>query len=145
MRAVIQRISRASVKVNDKTIGQIGRGLLILLGVSRGDDEGSIEKLAKKVVNLRIFSDAQGKMNKSLQEAGGEILVVSQFTLLGRTEKGNRPSFIDAAEPEKGNDYYEKFVRALRQKGIKVETGEFGAMMSVSLTNDGPVTIVMQI
>ena len=125
MRAVIQRVSEGSVKVSEETVGRIGNGLLVLLGVARDDDRQSADFLAEKIPNLRIFEDAAGKFNLSLLDIGGEMLVVSQFTLLGDCRKGRRPSFVDAAPPEKANDIYEHFVEKVRQKGIRVETGRF--------------------
>jgi D-tyrosyl-tRNA(Tyr) deacylase len=142
MRVLIQRVSEASVTVDSKTISRIGEGLLILLGVSVEDDESDLEWLVNKVANLRIFPDAEGVMNRSLLDAEGEALVVSQFTLQAATKKGNRPSYIKAARPEQAVPLYEKFVSRLEALlGKKVGTGEFGAMMSVALTNEGPVTI----
>jgi D-tyrosyl-tRNA(Tyr) deacylase len=142
MRVLIQRVSEASVTVDSKAISRIGEGLLILLGVSVEDDESDLEWLVNKVANLRIFPDAEGVMNRSLLDAEGEALVVSQFTLQAATKKGNRPSYIKAARPEQAVPLYEKFVSRLEALlGKKVGTGEFGAMMSVALTNEGPVTI----
>ena len=142
MRVLIQRVSEASVTVDSQVISQIGEGLLILLGVSVEDDESDLEWLVNKVANLRIFPDAEGVMNRSLLDAEGEALVVSQFTLQAATKKGNRPSYIKAARPEQAVPLYEKFVSRLEEiLGKKVGTGEFGAMMSVALTNEGPVTI----
>lgn len=142
MRVLIQRVSEASVTVDSQVISQIGEGLLILLGVSVEDDESDLEWLVNKVANLRIFPDAEGVMNRSLLDAEGEALVVSQFTLQAATKKGNRPSYIRAARPEQAVPLYEKFVSRLEEiLGKKVGTGEFGAMMSVALTNEGPVTI----
>jgi len=145
MRAVIQRVNEASVTVDGKVTGAIGKGLLVLLGVGHADTEATAQALAAKIVKLRIFSDAEGKMNLSVQDVGGGVLVVSQFTLLADTRKGNRPSFTDAAPPEAGNRLYEEFCRAAAALGVAVEKGIFGAHMDVRLTNDGPVTIVMDI
>ncbi len=144
MRAVIQRVTESSVKVDDRTVGTIGKGLMVLLGVSRNDGEKEADYLADKIVNLRIFEDADGKMNRSLLEVGGEMLVVSQFTLLGDCRKGRRPSFVGAAPPEIANALYEYFVEITKEKGITIQTGEFGAMMAVSLVNDGPVTLIVE-
>jgi D-tyrosyl-tRNA(Tyr) deacylase len=144
MRAVIQRVTESSVSVDGRTIGSIGRGLLILLGVGEGDSKKEADYLAEKIVNLRIFEDQDGKMNRSLLEVGGDILVVSQFTLLGDCRKGRRPSFVQAATPENANNLYEYFVEFTRQRGVRVQTGEFGAMMAVSLVNDGPVTLIVE-
>jgi D-aminoacyl-tRNA deacylase len=143
MRAVIQRVSRAKVSVNDETTGEIGRGILILLGVSRDDTEKQAIYLLEKTLNLRIFEDAEDKMNLSLLDVRGELLVVSQFTLYGDARKGRRPSFIDAAEPERANALYEFFVSEARKHVTKVATGRFQAMMDVELVNDGPVTILL--
>lgn len=143
MRGVVQRVKNAKVTVDNKTIGQIGHGILLLLGIEENDDINDIDYLSDKVVNLRIFEDENGKMNKSLIDVNGSILVVSQFTLLGDARKGRRPSFIAAAQPEKAVPLYEKFVEIIRAKGINAETGEFGAHMQVELTNDGPVTILL--
>jgi D-aminoacyl-tRNA deacylase len=144
MRAVIQRVSESSVKVGDRTTGTIRTGLMVLLGVSQGDTQQEADYLADKIINLRIFEDENGKMNRSLLEVGGEMLVVSQFTLLGDCRKGRRPSFIQAAAPELANELYEYFVRITNEKGIEVQTGEFRAMMSVSLVNEGPVTLILE-
>jgi D-tyrosyl-tRNA(Tyr) deacylase len=143
VRAVVQRVSRAEVRVEGAAVGAVGRGLLVLLGVARGDEAGDVQALADKVAALRIFEDAQGKMNLALAEVGGGVLVVSQFTLLGDVRKGNRPSFIDAAAPELGEALYLGFCQALRQKGLEVATGIFRATMAVELVNDGPVTILL--
>ncbi|MEK7723102.1 MAG: D-aminoacyl-tRNA deacylase [Acidobacteriota bacterium] len=143
MRAVIQRVKRASVTVENKIVGKIGKGLLVLLGVSVQDTEKDAIYLAEKTLNLRIFEDSEDKMNLSLKDINGEILVVSQFTLYGDVRKGRRPSFIDAAPPEKANQLYEYFVSELRNKLLQVETGKFQAMMDVELINDGPVTILL--
>ena len=143
MRSVIQRVTRASVRVDAQVTGEIGAGLLILLGVSRTDNQESSVYLAEKIANLRIFSDSAGKMNLSLTDIGGSALVVSQFTLYGDTRGGRRPSYIQAAPPEEANRLYEGFVSAMRGLGIKVETGVFQAHMQVELVNDGPVTIML--
>jgi D-tyrosyl-tRNA(Tyr) deacylase len=144
MRAVIQRVKESSVTVKNEIIGKIGRGLLVLLGVANEDKADDAEYLADKITNLRIFEDDKGKMNRSLLETGGEMIVVSQFTLLGDCRKGRRPSFMNAADPEKANELYEHFVKEVRQKGVSVKTGRFRAMMEVSLVNDGPVTIILE-
>jgi len=144
MRAVIQRVKEAEVKISGKTVGKIGKGLLVLLAVHQDDTEDKIEKMATKIINLRIFGDQADKMNLSVKDMGGEILVVSQFTLYGDISKGNRPSFIESAKPDKAVPYYEKFVEKIKVSGLKTATGEFGAMMEVSLINDGPVTIVVE-
>ena len=143
MRAVVQRVTEARVEVAGKAVGEIGAGLLVLLGVGRDDTRDDADYLADKTVNLRIFGDDEGKMNRSLSESGGAILVVSQFTLYGDVRRGRRPSYSEAAEPEKANQLYEYFVERVRSFGVKVETGIFQAMMKVSLTNDGPVTILL--
>ena len=143
MRAVVQRVLRASVAVNDQITGEIGRGYMVLIGVETGDTEKDRACIADKVANLRVFEDDAGKMNLSLQEAGGAILAVSQFTLLGDVRDGRRPSFITAARPEEAVPLYEGVIADWRGRGIVVETGLFGADMAVSLVNDGPVTILM--
>lgn len=143
MRAVVQRVSRAKVTVAGEITGEIGRGLLILLGVSMNDAETDADYLVDKISNLRIFEDADDKMNLSILDAGGEMLVVSQFTLYGDTRGGRRPSFINAARPERANALYEYFVVKARDKMMKVATGRFQAMMDVELVNDGPVTIIL--
>lgn len=144
MKAVIQRVSSADVKVDGKTLGQIGQGFLILLGVHEDDTEAEADLLARKVANLRVFEDEDEKMNLSLLDTGFETLVISQFTLLADSKKGNRPSFIFAARPEKAIPLYERFMDQLKGNGISVvEHGEFGADMAVSLVNDGPVTIIL--
>ena len=143
MRAVIQRVTNAEVKIDGKIVGKIGKGLLVLLAVHQDDTEDKIERLATKIINLRIFADEEDKMNLSVKDVGGEILVVSQFTLYGDISKGNRPSFIESAKPDKAVPYYEKFVEKIKVSGLKTATGEFGAMMEVSLINDGPVTIII--
>lgn len=143
MRAVVQRVSRAKVTVDNKVIGEIGCGLLVLLGVAERDADADADYLVEKIVNLRIFEDAEDKMNLSLVDSDGEMLVVSQFTLYGDTRRGRRPSFINAARPEKANELYEYFVARARESITKVETGQFQAMMDVELVNDGPVTIIL--
>lgn len=143
MRAVIQRVKKSSVAVNDKIIGKIGSGLLVLLGVSREDEMKDADYLSEKIPNLRIFEDDNTKMNRSL-ETGGEMLVVSQFTLLGECRKGRRPSFTNAARPDKAKELYEHFANQVRLKGVKVKTGQFRAFMAVSLINDGPVTLIVE-
>ncbi|MBU1571080.1 MAG: D-tyrosyl-tRNA(Tyr) deacylase [Proteobacteria bacterium] len=144
MRAVVQRVKESSVSVDGKIIGKIGAGLLVLIGIAKKDTISDIDFIADKILNLRIFEDENKKMNRSVLDIGGEILVVSQFTLLGDCRKGRRPSFIDAAEPEKANELYEKFVEKIRGRGVKVKTGIFRAMMDVSLVNDGPVTLIVE-
>lgn len=141
MRACIQRVSEARVVVEGQTTGEITAGLLVLLGVCESDTDDDLHWLANKIANLRIFADDQGKMNRSLIEVDGAMLVVSQFTLYGDCRKGRRPSFIAAAAPEKAERVYEQFVEQVRQQGIAVETGRFRADMKVTLTNDGPVTL----
>jgi D-tyrosyl-tRNA(Tyr) deacylase len=144
MKIVLQRVKSASVAADGNTVGSIGAGIMILIGVHHTDQEQQAEVLARKCAELRIFPDADGKMNRSLIDMQGEALVVSQFTLYGDCRKGRRPSFIEAAEPEKGNRLYEYFVTCLRRHVPKVETGVFGAHMDVSLVNDGPVTLVIE-
>lgn len=143
MRAVVQRVSRAAVAVEGEAVGQIGNGILLLLGVSRTDSETDADYLLDKVLNLRIFDDSTGKMNLSLLDIAGGLLVVSQFTLYGDTRRGRRPSYIDAAEPEEANRLYEYFVSQARKLISNVATGQFQAMMDVELVNDGPVTILL--
>jgi len=144
MRAVIQRVKESSVKVDRQTIGRIGKGLLVLLGVAEGDTPSDADYLANKIVNLRIFEDDGAKMNRSLLSIGGEMLVVSQFTLLGDCRKGRRPSFTAAAGPQKASELYDDFVQQVRRLGISVETGRFQTTMEVALINDGPVTLVLE-
>ena len=149
MRVLIQRVSRAEVRVRQpdgaaRVTGRIGRGFLLLVGFTTGDDEARLEWMADKVIGLRLFSDAEDKMNLALSDVSGALLVVSQFTLYGNAEKGRRPSFIDAARPELAIPLYERFVALLRARGTPVETGEFGAMMDVELVNDGPVTLWLE-
>ncbi|MBI5853794.1 MAG: D-tyrosyl-tRNA(Tyr) deacylase, partial [Nitrospirae bacterium] len=142
MRAVIQRVSRAAVEVEGRTVGRIGPGLLVLLGVAKGDGPAEVDYLVDKLAGLRIFSDQDGKMNRSIADAGGALLVVSQFTLLGDTRQGRRPGFDAAAPPELARALYEQIVQALKARGLPVETGRFGAHMQVALENDGPVTFI---
>ena len=143
MKAVVQRVSRAQVDIAGETVGSIGRGYLILLGVGANDAEAQAERLWSKIFKLRIFEDADGKTNLSLADIGGEVLVVSQFTLYANCKKGNRPSFTDGAAPDEANRLYERFISLARADVTRVETGRFGAMMEVSLVNDGPFTIVL--
>ena len=145
MRALIQRVTSASVKVDGKIVGKIGKGFLIFLGVYEEDIEENIEKLTKKIVNLRIFNDEKDKMNLSIKEVKGEILLISQFTLCADTRKGNRPSFVSAKNPKEANVIYEKTIESIRNEGIIVEKGIFGADMKVELLNDGPVTILLDV
>lgn len=144
MRACVQRVVEARVAVEKEIVGQIGRGLLVLLGVATGDRDADAQWLAEKIAGLRIFEDAAGKMNLSLAEAGGAMLVVSQFTLLGDCRRGRRPSFVDAAPPEEAERLYEVFVAAVRAAGMEVATGRFRRQMQVSLVNDGPVTLIVE-
>ena len=144
MRVVLQRVSRARVTVDGRVTGEIGRGLLLLAGFTEGDTEDALAWMTDKVVGLRIFPDDEGKMNRSVQEVGGGLLVVSQFTLYGDARKGRRPSFVDAARPEVAIPLYQRFVQLLRATGLPVGTGEFGAMMDVELVNDGPVTLILE-
>ncbi|ABR31164.1 D-tyrosyl-tRNA(Tyr) deacylase [Thermosipho melanesiensis] len=144
MRAVVQRVNSANVDVNGKIIGKIKKGLLVLLGVGKNDTESDAEYLVNKILNLRIFDDNKGKMNLSLLDIKGDILIVSQFTLYGDCRRGRRPSYSDSASPEKAKKLYEYFVEKIRKEyNIKVETGEFGAYMKVNLENDGPVTLLL--
>ncbi len=143
MKAVVQRVTRASVEVSRQVVGQIQAGLLVLLGVARGDAEADVRYLVEKIRTLRIFSDDQGKMNRSLVDVGGSVLLVSQFTLLARTTEGRRPSFDEAASPDDAERLYEQVASGLRELGTKVETGRFAAHMRVELLNDGPVTFML--
>jgi D-tyrosyl-tRNA(Tyr) deacylase len=143
LRGLVQRVSRASVTVGQRRVGAIERGLLVLVGFRAGDTLDKADWMADRLVGLRIFSDAQDRMNLSIQDVGGSILIVSQFTLYGDASKGRRPSFVEAARPEDAIPLYERLIEAVRSKGITVETGEFGAMMQVELVNDGPVTLLM--
>ncbi|CAH0296784.1 MULTISPECIES: D-aminoacyl-tRNA deacylase [Bacillaceae] len=144
MRVVLQRSKAAKVVVADQIIGQIDSGLVLLVGITHGDTIDDAAYLADKIVNLRIFEDENEKMNHSLLDVGGSILSVSQFTLYGDCRKGRRPNFMDAARPEEANELYEAFNEELRKKGVHTETGQFGAMMDVQLTNDGPVTLILE-
>ena len=144
MRVVLQRVARASVAIDGRTVGEIGSGFCLLVGFAHTDTPEQVAWMAEKVVGLRLFSDAEGKMNLGLAEAGGALLVVSQFTLYGDASKGRRPSFIDAARPEVAIPLYERFVADLRAKGVTVATGEFGADMQVEILNDGPVTLLLE-
>ena len=143
MRAVLSKVASAAVRVDGKTVGKIGRGFLILLGVGVGDTEAQCQKLADKLCSLRVFDDADGKINLSLDDVGGELLVVSQFTLYGSCRKGRRPEFLRAARPETAIPLYEKFLALCREKGYRVESGEFGAHMEVESVNDGPFTLIV--
>jgi D-aminoacyl-tRNA deacylase len=143
MRAVVQRVQRAEVRVEGRIIGRIGPGILVLVGIGHEDTRETGKALAEKIASLRIFNDGQGRMNCDLREAGGEALVVSEFTLYGDCRKGRRPSYIQAAPPDEARPLYHAFVEALAALGVKVETGEFQAMMDVELTNDGPVTLLL--
>ncbi len=143
MRIILQRVKEASVKVEGDVIAQIGKGALVLLGAGKEDSEHDVEYLVDKIVNLRIFEDEEGKMNLSVIDSGGEVLIVSQFTLYGDCRKGRRPSFDKAAPPDIAEDLYELFVEKIRERGVKVETGKFRAMMDVHLVNWGPVTLML--
>lgn len=144
MKVVLQRSKQASVMVDGEVKGRIQSGLVLLVGITHGDKEAEAAYIADKVVNLRIFEDGDGKMNDSLLDRGGEILSISQFTLYGDTRKGRRPNFMDAAKPEEAEVIYDRFNALLREKGVQVETGVFGAMMDVQLINDGPVTLIVE-
>ncbi len=144
MRVVLQRVSRASVTIEGRVAGAIGRGFCLLVGFTHTDTEAVVDWMAEKVAGLRLFADAEGKMNLGLDEVGGGVLVISQFTLYGDAAKGRRPSFIDAARPEIAIPLYERFVAALRGRGLEVATGEFGADMQVEIHNDGPVTLILE-
>ena len=144
MRVLLQRVSRAEVRVSGRVTGAIGRGFLLFVGLTHADTEAQVAWMAEKIVGLRLFGDADGKMNLGLEDVGGSLLVVSQFTLYGDAQKGRRPSFVDAARPELAVPLYDAFVTMLRERGARVETGEFGAMMDVELVNDGPVTLWLE-
>jgi D-tyrosyl-tRNA(Tyr) deacylase len=143
MRAVVQRVSRAEVRVAGRVAGRLGRGFVVLLGVAGGDGEDDAAHLVDRIVGMRVFADDAGKMNRSLEQVGGEILVVSQFTLLADANSGRRPSFTRAAGPDEARRLYQHFLSLARMAGVKVESGQFGAMMEVELVNDGPVTIIL--
>ena len=144
MRVVVQRVSQSNVKVSDDVIGEINEGLMVLVSFVDDDNNTDLEWMTKKIINLRIFNDDEGKMNRSVQDIGGDILLISQFTLHGSTKKGNRPSFIKAAKPDFANVMYEKFIKILEESlGKRIQTGEFGGDMKVSLSNDGPTTIII--
>jgi len=145
MIGLVQRVSQANVIVDNQIIGEISQGMVVLLGVEKNDAEAEIEKLANKLCNYRMFSDEDGKMNLNIRQVSGEMLVVSQFTLVADTQKGNRPGFSKGASPEHGKKMYALFIASLKNKGIKVATGEFGADMKVALVNDGPVTFQFQV
>ena len=144
MRVVVQRVSRASVTVDGRPVGEIGRGLLVLAGFAPGDTEEELRWMADKLRGLRVFADDEGRMNRDLAEAGGALLVVSQFTLYGDVSRGRRPSFVEAAPPDVARDLYGRFLAICAEDGTRVEAGEFGAMMNVALVNDGPVTLVIE-
>lgn len=144
MKALIQRVTKASVSINNQIYSQIDQGLLVLLGISQDDTENKIDWLVNKIINLRIFSDKNEKMNFSIQDITGQILLVSQFTLYADCNKGNRPSFTNAAQPEKAEKLYNLFIAKLKQKGLDVKTGKFGSLMQIRLINDGPVTIDLE-
>jgi D-aminoacyl-tRNA deacylase len=143
MRAVVQRVKRAEVRVDGRVVGRIDSGMVVLLGIGKDDTEGAGTALAEKIANLRVFDDGQGKMNRSLLESGGQVLCVSQFTLYGDCRKGRRPSYDTAAPPEQAQVLYESFVASMRKQGIHTETGRFRAIMDVELVNDGPVTMLL--
>jgi D-tyrosyl-tRNA(Tyr) deacylase len=145
LRAVVQRVSSARVVVDDEVVAEVGRGLCVLLGVAREDGAEEAERLAGRIARLRVFENEEGRFDLSLLDVGGEALVVSQFTLIADTAKGNRPSFSEAAPPEQAEPLYESFCGALRNLGVEVETGRFGARMAVELANDGPVTIILDL
>jgi len=144
VRVVLQRVSRAAVRIDGQTVGQIGRGFVVLAGFAPADNEATLAWMADKIVGLRLFADAEGKMNLPLGDVGGALLVVSQFTLYGDASKGRRPSFVDAAPPAQAEALYERFVAMVRDRGVEAQTGRFGAMMDVELVNDGPVTLVLE-
>lgn len=144
MRLLVQRVLNSNVKVDGKITGEINKGYMVLLGVTHDDDTEKADYLVKKLINLRVFEDENGKMNLNINQVGGELLIISQFTLYGNTKDGNRPSFTEAAKPEKAEKLYNYFVEQCRKEGIKTETGIFGADMKVSLINDGPVTVMLE-
>ena len=144
MRLLVQRVLNSNVKVDGKVVGEIDKGYMVLLGVTHDDDKEKADYLVNKLLNLRVFEDENGKMNLNIKQVGGELLIISQFTLYGNTKDGNRPSFIDAAKPDKANELYEYFIDKCKKENIKTEAGIFGADMKVSLVNDGPVTIMLE-
>ncbi len=144
MKVVVQRVSESNVKVDGAAIGSIEKGLMLLVGIHEEDTEEKLDWMCRKILNLRIFEDEQQKMNRSVEDVGGAILVIPQFTLYGDAEKGNRPSFIEAAGPGHARDLYKKMIQQLKQGNVQVESGKFGAHMDVSLVNDGPVTIILE-
>jgi len=144
VRVVLQRVSRAAVRIDGQTVGEIGRGFVVLAGFAPADGEATLAWMADKIVGLRLFADAEGKMNLPLADVGGALLVVSQFTLYGDASKGRRPSFVDAAPPAQAEALYDRFVALVRERGVAAQTGRFGAMMDVELVNDGPVTLVLE-
>jgi D-tyrosyl-tRNA(Tyr) deacylase len=144
VRVVVQRVSRAAVRIDGQTVGEVGRGFVVLAGFHASDNEAALTWMADKIVGLRVFADAEDKMNLALADVAGALLVISQFTLYGDVQKGRRPSFVDAAPPAVAEPLYERFVAMLRERGARVETGRFGAMMDVELVNDGPVTLVVE-
>ena len=144
MKLVVQRVKKASVKVNEETVGEIGKGYMVLLGVTHNDTKETADYLVKKLCNLRVFEDENGKMNFNIKQVNGKLLIVSQFTLYGNCKDGNRPSFIEAAKPEYANELYEYFCEKCKENDIEVQKGIFGAHMEVSLINDGPVTIMLE-
>ncbi len=144
LKVVLQRVTQASVTIEGRLVGSIERGLLVLVGFKADDGSAEIDWMTGKIAGLRVFSDSEGKMNRDVMQCGGEVLVISQFTVYGDTRKGRRPSFVSAAPPDKAESLYEEFIGKLRDRSLKVETGEFGAMMQVQLVNDGPVTLVIE-
>ena len=144
MRLLVQRVLNSNVKVDGKVVGEINKGYMVLLGVTHDDDKEKADYLVNKLLNLRVFEDENGKMNLNIKQVGGELLIISQFTLYGNTKDGNRPSFIDAAKPDKANELYEYFIEKCKKENIKTEAGIFGADMKVSLVNDGPVTVLLE-